>query len=363
MVAQQALFKQRLDELQVESELKTGGAQLVTRSEVPVSKVSPTPLRSGLVALAVGLFLGVGLAFLLEYLDDSLKTKDELARAVPAVPVLGVIPAVSRRRRSAPEVVTVLEPHSLAAEAYRGLRTALQFLGVQRTPRVFEVTSSGGGEGKSSTVSNLGVVMAKAGQRVVIVDCDLRLARLDDFFGLPNTLGFTSVFLDEASLSEATQAIPGVENLWLLSSGALPPNPSEMLSGRRTAELVAVLQDLYDVVLMDCPPVLPVSDAIGLSAWVDAVLVVARAGKTGAKDLQRSVELLRQAEAPVVGTVLNAVSTPDTYGYTYRYQGQPTSRRSSRESGAPSEGRPAVTPAFADSSGRVGGSDQESPLS
>lgn len=320
LVSQQALFRQRLDELQVEAQLKTGGAQLVTQGVIPTSKVRPNPERSGVVASVVGLVLGIGLAFLIEYLDDSVKTKDDLDRVTGELPVLGLIPIVPGKDGAGSAIAPLTENGSPAAEAYRTLRTALQFLGVERAPRVFQVTSANAGEGKSSTVANLGLVLSRAGQRVIVVDCDLRRASMHKIFGLPNTAGFTSLYLGDATLDSALRPVQGEDHLRVLTAGPLPPNPSEVLSSKRTAEVLALIREDCDVVVVDCPPVLPVADAAALSAWVDATLLVVASGNTTKKDLRRVIELLRLAEAPVVGTVLNRTEAGDTYGYGYASQ-------------------------------------------
>lgn len=320
LLSQQAVFKQRLDELQVEAELKTGGAQLITQGVVPTSKVRPNPQRSAAVASVVGLVLGIGLAFLTEYLDDSVKTKDDLDRAVGEFPVLGLIPLIPAGDSLRSALGLESKNGADAAEAFRSLRTALQFLGVERVPQVFQVTSANAGEGKTFTVGNLGLVLARAGLQVIVVDCDLRRARLHDFFGLSNTVGFTSLYLDHETLANATRPVRGEENLRVLPAGPLPPNPSEVLSSKRAAEVFALIRGDCDCVVIDCPPVLPVADATALSAWVDATLLVVAAGITKKKDLRRAIELLRLGEAPLVGTVLNRTAAGDTYGYDYGYR-------------------------------------------
>ncbi|MDP9387236.1 MAG: polysaccharide biosynthesis tyrosine autokinase [Actinomycetota bacterium] len=320
LVQQQALFKQKLDQLQVDQALKTGGAQLVTAATAPTSPVEPQPKRTGVVAGAVGLMLGVGLAFLFEYLDDTVKTKEDMERYAGGLPALGLVPAVPGwKDRKRPLVVSLSDPKSPVAEAYRTLRTSIQFMGLDRPMRTIQVTSPGAGEGKSTTIANLGVALAQAGQRVVLVCCDLRRPRIHEFFGLSNTTGFTSVLLGDVPLSTALQPVAGEERLRLLASGPVPPNPSELLSGRRTVEVLTTLQAEADVVLIDCPPVLPVTDAAVLSSRVDATLLVATAGATTRKELARAHELLAQVEAPLIGTVLNGVTEGEGYGYKYRY--------------------------------------------
>ncbi|MDQ6927036.1 MAG: polysaccharide biosynthesis tyrosine autokinase [Actinomycetota bacterium] len=319
--SQQAVFRQKLDQLQVDQAIKSGGAQLVTPATVPTSPVRPQPLRNAAIALVLGLVLGIGLVFLLEYLDDSVKGKDDLERAAGGLPVLGVIPLVEWKDRERPQVVSLTDPRSPASEAYRTLRTSIQFMSLERPVRTMQITSPSAEEGKSTTIANLGVAIARAGQRVVILDCDLRRPRMHEFFGLDKSVGFTSVLLGKVPLSAALQPVPNQSRLSILASGPPPPNPSELLSSSRTVEVLTSLQAEADIVLIDCPPLLPVTDALVVSGRVDATLVVCVAGSTSRKEATRAIELLRQVDAPLVGTVLNGVTADDAYdyGYSYRY--------------------------------------------
>jgi capsular exopolysaccharide synthesis family protein len=318
LVASQGLFKQKLDQLQVDGALKQGGAELVTSATVPSSPVSPRPLRTGLVALLFGVGIGVGLALLRELLDDSVRTKADFERLVPDVPVLGLIPVVSTwRGKDGPYLVSLEERTSPAAEAYRTLRTSVQFIGLDQPVQTLQITSANTQEGKTTTLANLGVALARSGPTVAIVCCDLRRPRVHEFFGLPNDVGFTSVLLGKVPLAGAVQEVPAQARLSLLSSGPLPPNPSELLSSRRTVEVLGSLQAEYDIVLIDAPPVLPVTDSLILSGRVDATLLVVVAGSTSRREVARAMELLRQVDAPVVGAVINGAETEDLHGYTY----------------------------------------------
>jgi non-specific protein-tyrosine kinase len=173
-------------------------------------------------------------------------------------------------------------------------------------------------------VANLAVVLARAGERVVVVSCDLRRPRLHEFFDLPNSVGLTSVILGETPLSAALQAVPNEQRLLLLASGPVPPNPSELLSSNRTTELISALKYQADIVLLDVPPVLPVTDAAVLSSRADGVMLVATVGSTGTKHLTRSIELLRQVGAPLIGAILNGAE--GNFGYAYEYYSREESR-------------------------------------
>ena len=319
LLTEQAPLKQRLDQLELEADATTGGVALVSGEVIPVVKVQPRPLRNTVVALTLGLLLGFGLAFLLAYLDDSVKVREDIERAVPGLPVLTLVPHVPDKRRSArPLAVTLTDPTSPGGESFSRLRTSLQFLKTRRAPQIFQVTSARAAEGKTSVAANLAVVLARSGHRVVAVDCDLRRPSLHEAFGLSSELGFTSVFIKDVELGAALQRVPQIEGLSLLAAGPVPPNAAEVLSARQTAEILAALQAKFEAVVIDSPPTLPVTDPVALSAWVDATIVVARAGRTTRRDLARTVELMSHAEAPLVGVVLN--DAPAESGYDYRYQ-------------------------------------------
>lgn len=319
LLSQQNAFKLKLDELQVDTALKSGGAELVTPADVPTDPVRPTPVRNGLVALGMGLVLGVALAFAFEYLDDSVKSEDDLVKATGGVAVLGIVPTAEHKDKAQPEVKAHNAPTSAVAEAYRALRTSVQFMGLDRPVRTLQVTSPISAEGKTTTVANLATVLAQAGQEVVVLDCDLRRPRIHTYFGLDNDMGFTSVLLGEVGLTAALQEVPGQKGLLLLASGPVPPNPAELLSSVRTRELLSALVARSGFVLVDSPPVLPVTDAVLVAARVEATLLVAKAGVTTRKRTQRAAAVLRQVDARLVGTVLNQAQGEGAYRYAYGY--------------------------------------------
>jgi capsular exopolysaccharide synthesis family protein len=320
LLNQQAVLKEQLAQMQVSGAVDTGDVALVTPAQTPTAPSSPKPAQDALLGLAAGLALGLGAAFLRESLDDRLTSK-EAAEHAGGVPVLAMTPVVtSWRRRKKPLVVTVADPTSPAAESYRSLRTSLQFARQGQQLRCVMVTSPGVNEGKTATLANLGVVFAQAGERVVIVSGDLRRPRIGDFFGLDEQVGLTSVLLGQRALEETLLPVPGFGRLTLLPAGPVPPNPAELLNSAR--EIFTRLRHHFDLVLIDSPPVLPVTDAAILAGHADVTLLLAAAGQTRRDDLRRAAEKLGQVDATILGIVLNKVTrqTERNYGYTYSYK-------------------------------------------
>jgi capsular exopolysaccharide synthesis family protein len=296
------------------------GPTVVNAAEVPSAPTSPKPVRNGLLGLFVGLVLGIGLAFLVERLDDGINSRDDTERAVEGVPLVGLIPMVdSWRAKGGHHLALVEDPRSNASEAYRTLRTAIQFLGIDEPKRVIGITSSVPGEGKTTAVANLAISFAWAGQRVIVVSCDLRRPRIHEFFGVDNDTGLTSLLIGQSTLSEAIRPVRDEPRLRVMPSGPVPPNPAEILSLDRVREVIDVLAENADVVLLDCPPVLPVTDALLLSRLTDGMLLVASAKSTSRRDLHRTAELLHQVRAPLLGTILNRVPVDGAYAYGYGY--------------------------------------------
>jgi len=318
---QQAVLKEQLAQMQVSGSVDTGDVALVTPAQTPVAPSSPKPVRNALLGLAAGFALGLGAAFLRENLDDRLTSK-EAAEHSGGAPVLAMTPLVTSWRRSKPVLVTITEPTSPAAESYRSLRTSLQFARQGQQLRSVVVTSPGVNEGKTSTLANLGVVFAQAGERVVLVSGDLRRPRIGEFFGLDEQVGLTSVLLGHQTLEETLLQVPGFGRLTLLPAGPIPPNPAELLSSARVQEIFARLRHHFDLVLIDSPPVLPVTDPAILARHADAALLLAAAGQTRRSDLHHAAEKLDQVSATILGIVLNKVTrqTERRYGYTYSYK-------------------------------------------
>ena len=343
--SQRFFFRQKAEQLNVDTQLKNGGSQLVAPAVAPTDPIRPQPVRNVLLGVLAGLILGTGTAFLLEHLDDSIKAKEDIERVTRDVAVVGVIPYVTGwRNRHETRVMAKAEPSSPAAEAYRTLRTSIDFLGLDRSLRTLQITSPSAGEGKTTTTVNLAVTLAQAGRRVILVSCDLRRPRVHEFFGLSNAVGFTSLLFQDAPVSSVLQRVPGVERLLLVASGPLPPNPSELLASSRTTLILDNLKANSDIVLLDSTPVLPVTDAAVLSRKVDATLLIATAGVTSKKALARAYELLRQVQAPIIGTVLNGASSEGAYGYTYAYTYETLDAPQNGKRGAKKQARTPTNP-------------------
>jgi capsular exopolysaccharide synthesis family protein len=319
LVSEETVLSQQLAQLQVDAAGNTAPVVFDSPAQVPTSPSSPKPKEDGALGLVAGLILGLGAAFLRDNLDDALLTAESAERTAGS-PVLATVPLVpSWKRRDRPLVISITNPTSPAAEAYRSLRTSLQFAGQERELRTILVTSPASEEGKTTTLANLGAVFAQAGKRVVLVSCDLRRPRLGKFLGTDEKAGLTSVLLGEHALPQVIQPVQGDRRLCLLPSGPLPPNPAELLSGQGVREVFAALAENFDIVLIDSPPLLPVTDSVLLSRQVDATLLVVAAGQTRRGELHRAAEKLEQVSAPVIGIVLNEVTRLGNTGYYYQY--------------------------------------------
>ena len=216
-------------------------------------------------------------------------------------------------------LITFSSPKSPIAEAYRTLRTNIHFSGLDSPYRTIMVTSAGPDEGKSTTLANLAVAMAQAGSRVLLVDCDLRKPVQHKIFELLNQKGLTNVLVEQLKVNEAIQATR-INNLSLLSSGPIPPNPSELLGSQRMNELVKFLADEFDIILFDSPPAVAVTDAALLSAQVDGVILVLRAGVARIEMAKQVKELIEKANGKIIGTVLYGINfSGEDYHYYYYY--------------------------------------------
>lgn len=297
-----------LAELELLQGLMTDGLKdaKVMPGDVEAVRVSPSTLRNGGLGLGGGLLLGISLALFLEKIDDRLRRQEDLEAAAD-LPVVGILPRVSRRQLDQGPV-GVLAPGSPSDEAYRTLRNNLLLLTGGRAIRCLQVTSPTANEGKTTVATTLAVSFAQAGQRVIVVDCDLRQPRVHEAFGLANDDdGLSSVLLGQGALANAITTLDGQPRLVVVPAGPVPPNPSDLLATERTGAVLATLRANCDLLLIDAPAVLASADARVLCRHVDAVLLVARPMRSTRREVARALQLLAQVDAPVAGTVLSAV--------------------------------------------------------
>ncbi len=315
------VYGNELVDAQIQQQLTGEPAQIVSPAVVPLSPSSMSAKKEGIIGAVIGLLIGITIAFFVDRLDDTVKNKEEIERIARPLSVIGLIPFVDDWNDHKTHIALTLgQTSSPIAEAYRSLRTSIQFISLDKSVHVLQITSSKKDEGKTTTVANLGVALAEAGQRVVIVSCDLRLPKMHEYFNLSNKKGLTSVVLGEANLIESLQkVITSRGDLKLLASGPKPPNPSEILAGSKVSEIINDLKSMTDIILIDTPPVLPVTDAAVLSRIVDSTLVVGMANKITKKQFTRTLEILRQVNAPLIGILLNGVMPEAGYGGSYSY--------------------------------------------
>jgi capsular exopolysaccharide synthesis family protein len=291
---------------------------VVSPAEVPASPVSPKPLRNYVVAALLGLLLGFGLAVARRALDTTVKTAEQVEE-ISGAPSLGSVAFDAGATRSPLIAVATHDPR---AEAFRRIRTNLQFADVDRSHQIILVTSAAPDEGKSVTACNLAIALAEADKRVLLLDGDLRRHSVAGYLGLPNGVGLTSVLLGQAGLEQASQSWGG-QLLTVLTSGPVPPNPTTLLGSQRLRDLLAELRASYDLLIIDSPPVLPVADAAVLAAACDGAAVVVRHGKTQHEQLRTTMRTLRNAGVPILGTVMNRAPVRRgsyyAYGYGYGY--------------------------------------------
>jgi len=346
LLSEQLALESDLRELEADHDLTNpGGAQEVNRTRVPTTPLRPKPLKQGLEGAAHGLAVGVALAFAFDRLDESIRSRPDAERILgPGTVILATIPLVTEwKMRSDPLVVTRSAPRSPAAEAYRTLRTSVQFAGVDRRIDALAVASPSAGEGKTTTAVNLAVVVAATGRRVVLVDGDLRRPRAHTFFGMSNDIGLSSWMIGDAPLTAALRPVPGVQGLSLLAAGPIPPNPSELLSSARFPELIRTLGAGGTLVIVDTAPILMATDVTLASRTLDAVLVVTLLGRGTKKHLVRALELLDRPNAPYVGVVLNGASTQER-PHRHAYEDEAPPRRGGGRGRGAGKGGPAPTP-------------------
>jgi capsular exopolysaccharide synthesis family protein len=329
---------QKLKEAGVTAGLRSNNIREVDVARTPGGPAEPNIPRNLGFAFVLGLTSGIGLAFLLEGIDNTVRTPEQ-AQAISGLPSLGMIPLGSKNNadsgakagpglmvaasKEAVELITQSRPQSQMAESYRALRTSLLLTSLGAPPKTILITSALPREGKTTTSINTAIVLAQKGVRVLLIDADLRRPSIHKTLGMGPRVGLSNVLTGGATLQQATMRSPVLPNLYVLPAGTPPPNPAELMASVQMNDMLTQLRDQYDHIVVDTPPTLSVTDAVVLSTRADAVVLVIRSAQTTKPALRRARDILAQVNARVSGVLLNAVNldSPDYY-YYYEYQGK-----------------------------------------
>jgi capsular exopolysaccharide synthesis family protein len=316
------LLIKRFKETSLTEDMKTGNVRIVDPAEVPKYPIRPRKKLNIFLGIVFGLFMGIALAFTFEFLDNTLKNPEDI-RNYLNVPYLGPVPSfdIEREDIENPELITQYSPKSTASESYRGIRTSLLFSSADRPPKIILVTSAGPSEGKTLTSTNLAITMAQAGSRVVIVDCDMRKPKVHKMFGIGRDKGMSSVLVSN-ELENVLQDViihSDIPNLDVIPCGPIPPNPSEIIGSQKMSRIMEKLQEQYDRIIVDSPPITAVTDATVLAKFVDGVMLVVHAGVTPRQVVKTGLEQVQGVDANVLGAVLNDVDTGKESYYYYQY--------------------------------------------
>jgi len=335
-------FLQKTNQSKIQEHEQHNNTKMIDPPQVPMSPVAPNRPRTILIGFLVSLLAGVGLVFFLEYLDNTVKTVEDVSRYTQ-LPALSVIPAIGGRKRRALKAGTngsartegglslhannafnsdrllALDSRSSVAEAYRVLRTSVLLSSTEKPPKTILITSGQPGEGKTTTAVNTAISLAQLGSSVLIIDCDLRKPSVHKVLGVDHVVGLSTYLSRRGKLEDVIQALP-VENLSVLTAGRIPPNPAEMISSPRMREMLQILGERFDHIVIDSPPLLKVTDPVILSTMVDGVILVVHGGKSTREVVKRTRHELSMAGAKIFGVVLNNVNLSDEGYESYSYE-------------------------------------------
>ncbi|HEX9628724.1 MAG TPA: polysaccharide biosynthesis tyrosine autokinase, partial [Pyrinomonadaceae bacterium] len=313
---------------------------VVDYAAIPKGPIGPRRMQAVLLALALAIAFGVALALFLEYLDDTLKTPSDIESGL-RLPSLAIIPIAGKPAQrflpisralqrtngngSGPELLINATGPSLQAEAYKHLRTSILLSTAGRAPKSLLVTSSVPAEGKTTTVVNTATVLAQTGAQVLVIDADMRRPRLHHVFGLSNNDGLSGILSSDMTEADVLSKINKFRdtNIYLLSSGAIPPNPAELLGSAQMKRLLDMVGETFNYIVIDSPPIASFTDGVLISSLVDGVLLVVHGGKTSRQVVKRTRQMLHEIGAKIIGVVLNKaeVRSSDYYYYHYGYKG------------------------------------------
>ncbi len=302
--------------LRIQESLQQRGLEIIEPARVGI-KIGPKPVRNGILAVFLGLILGVGLAFFVDYMDDTLRSREDFERYYDTT-VVGEIPFIPAEELPEFHVIYFEKPKHQAAEGFRTLRTNLQFLNLKGEGDAILFTSALPEEGKSTIAASLGAALSEMGKKVLLIDADLRKPTLHKMFDLPTENGVTGVLSGTSSLEESILQT-GFDNLYVLPSGIRAPNPGKLAASDEMRAMLEKARTLVDYVLVDAPPMMAASDASALAHVVDGVLLIGRMKTADRDSARRTVDMLKKVEANILGLVINCLETGKRYGY-YQYQ-------------------------------------------
>lgn len=287
------------------------------KAEIPESPTKPNTPMNLFFGLIAGLIGGVGFAFFIEYLDNTIKSPEEVETRFN-VPVLGMIEFLKPGNGAIEEIV-LKEPRSHIAENYRVIRTNILLSSADKHPKNIVIASTSPQDGKTATAVNLATILAQSGGPVLIVDADLRRPRIHKIFGIDNNTGLSTYLAGESDIQFASTK--HLSNLSIIPSGPLPPNPSELLSSNRMKELITVLKEKFDFIIWDSPPLFSVAESLVLSKMLGGTIIVTKGGTTTYEDLERGLKSLSDIDARLLGVVINGLDIKESDRYYHRYYG------------------------------------------
>lgn len=337
VLAENYLFlRTKMEEAKIKKASESGKIRIIDRATM-ATQIAPNKKQDLLLGLVLGLGLGIGFVLMIDFMDNTVRTIDDVERTglslMGAVPYIGKDLETSTYKKSKKlkktkqkqdlheSIITHFDPKSPVAEAYRGIRTNINLSTVDAELKTVLISSPGPGEGKTTTISNLAITFSKLGKRTLVVDCDLRRPKIHSVFGLPNKPGLIDAFSDEeCDPLELIHKIKDVENLFVLTSGGIPPNPSELLGSKKMQCIMDKMKANYDVILFDTPPFTAVTDPVMLAKTVDKNILVVKAGETNKKAFYRSIQNLGQVGITPSGVVLNWFAKNTSHDAYYYYQ-------------------------------------------